>query len=135
MNQQVRDFMTKARVLFVIDGCGHCAKWKEFIERLNLEVPIEKRIRVINCTNYNSLGIEDYQIIKLFDKYMEGNYPFLFFEKVKLNGANSREECEAFIRSALHKNFIIPRVNNLLFEKKCRYSKVNFLGKKTIICE
>lgn len=135
MNQQIKEFMIKARILFVIDGCSRCQKWKEFIEALNLEVPIEKRVKVINATNYNSLGIIDYPVIKLFDKYMEGNYPFLFFEGVLLNGANSREEAEAFIRGALHNDFIIKRNNHFLFNNECKYVEKGLFRKKIIVCK
>jgi len=135
MNQQIRNFISKARILFVTDGCIRCQKWKEFIEKLNIEVPIEKRIKVITCTNYNSLGIVDYPVIKLFDKYMEGNFPFLFFEGVQLNGANSRIEVEAFIKGALNNDFIIKRNNPYMFNEECKYLNKGLLNKKTLVCQ
>ena len=129
MNESLR----KIRVLFVISLCSQCAKYKEFIERLNMELPINKRIRVIDSTNLNSLGIWDYSILKVFDSYMKGNYPFLFLDGMLFNGANSKEECESFLRAYLHNEFIIKRENPMMFEKNCRYEKKLF-GRKVLIC-
>ncbi|MDD5651220.1 MAG: hypothetical protein PHF86_12525 [Candidatus Nanoarchaeia archaeon] len=121
MNQQIREFIRKARILFIIDGCQHCAKFKEFIERENLTVPLNKRVRVINMDASNSLGLLDYSITKLFDQYMDGNFPFLFFDGKLLQGANTKEECEAFIRASFTKDLIVPKYNPHLFNKDCRY--------------
>lgn len=132
MNFQIRNFMLNSRILFVIDGCEHCAKWKSVVDRINIEVPVNKRIRVIDCTSYNLLGITNNPLIRLFDQYLSG-YPSLFYNKAHLEGANSKEEVEAFIRSALHDDFIVPRYNGLLFNLKCKFKKTIF-GKNTILC-
>lgn len=134
MNQQIREFLRKSRILVVIDGCPRCAKYKEFIERKNLNVPINKRVRVINATNYNSLNISDYKILELLDSYMEGNFPFLFFDGLLLNGANSKEEAEAFIDGLFNDDLIIKRDNPYLFQKECKYIPKGLFHKKTLVC-
>ena len=133
MNPQIREYLSKARLLMVINNCGRCAKWKEFIERENLTVPLEKRIRVINCTSSNSLSVIDYNIINTFDKYMEGNFPFLFLDGKLIQGANSKEECEAYVKAVFHKDLIVPRHNQFMFDKNCKYVKKGF--KTRLICE
>lgn len=130
---QIRQIYFNSRILFVIDGCPHCMNYKRFIERLNLELPFEKRIRVINATVFNTLGIVDDPMIGLFDKYIDG-YPTLFLNGIKITGANSQEEAEAFIKAAVHKDFIVPRDNPYLFDKDCRYSKNKF-GRKILTCK
>ncbi|HJX49871.1 MAG TPA: hypothetical protein VJ438_00230, partial [Candidatus Nanoarchaeia archaeon] len=89
---QIRKMFMKARILFVLDNCHFCARWKEFIERINIELPIEKRIKVIDMTIYERLGVSTNPLIKLFYKYIPDKYPSLFFEGVILTGANSRVE-------------------------------------------
>lgn len=118
----------------VIQNCSMCAKYKDFIESLNMELPINKRIRVIDSTNLNSLGVWDYGILKLFDGYMKGNYPFLFLDGMLFSGANSQAECEAFVRAYLHKDFIIERENSMMFNKSCRYEKKGIFGRKVLLC-
>jgi hypothetical protein len=134
MNLQVKEYIMKARILVVIDGCTLCAKYKEFIERENLTVPINKRVRVINATNFNSLGVTDYPILNVLDKYMKGSFPFLFFDGILLNGANSKDEAEAFIRGAFNKDLIVKVENPFLFTKNCKYVKRGFFGKRTLVC-
>jgi len=131
---QEKDFLIRARVLFVINNCGRCANWKEFIDRLNMQLPRNKRIRVVNATNLNSIGVWDYSILKTFDRFMVGNYPFLFLGGKEYPGANSETECEAFLRAYLHKEFIINRENPDLFNKNCRYEKKGIFGRKVLIC-
>lgn len=130
---QLNGSLRKSRCLFVIESCPRCQLWKYFIESLNMELPINKRIRVINSTNLNSLGVWDYGVLRIFDSYMKGNYPFLFLDGMLFTGANSKEECEAFLRAYLHKEFIIERENSMMFNKSCRYEK-KFLGRKILIC-
>lgn len=134
MSQQVRQkIFLNGRFLFIKDGCHLCMKWKEFVERVNMELPIEKKIRIINCTVYETLGIVDNEFIKVFDSYFE-NYPTLFLEGNKLPYTNSREETEAFIRAYLHDDFIIPRRNPLLFDQQCSWVKKGLFGRKTLVC-
>jgi hypothetical protein len=132
---QLRNVYMKARVVFVIQGCPRCAKYKEFVERFNLELPINKRIRVVDATNFNSLGIVDNPLIDLFDKYIPDSFPVLFLDGMRISYANSREEAEAFVRGYLHKEFIIPRENQYMFNKKCKVVPKGFFKKPTIICE
>lgn len=134
MNQQVRDFMLKVRILFVIDSCSRCAIFKDFIDGENMGVKLDKQVRVINVTNLNSLGVFDKSILKIFDKYLRGNFPFLFFDGCLLTGANSREEVEAFIRGALHKDYILERENPYLFKGNCKYVDKGFFRRKTLAC-
>lgn len=131
---ELNESMRKVRLLAVIQNCSLCAKYKTFIERMNLELPMEKRIRVINSTNLNSLGVFDYGVLRVFDKFMKGSYPFLFLDGMLFNGANSSDECEAFLRAYLHKEFIIDRENPFLFNKNCRYEKKGIFGRKVLIC-
>ena len=76
----IHPLLSKGRFLFVVDDCEHCAIWKEFIESINQELEIDKRITIIDCTIYHDFGIVDDQRILLFMPYLQGEYPVLFFE-------------------------------------------------------
>lgn len=125
--------LKNARVLFVQDGCEICLRWKKFIERFNLEIKPEKRIEVIDATNLSRNEIFDHPLLKIFDKYIF-HFPVLFLDGRKIPWANSPEEAEAFVRSYLHEDFIIPQENPLLFEVKCRNVKRRF-HEPQIVCE
>jgi len=123
-----------ARVLFVLEGCPYCRAWKKFIERINFELEDKKKIEVVDATNFSVYGIYDDPLLRIFDKYITG-YPTMFIEGTRISGANSRAEAEAFLRTFVHEDFLIPQNNPFLFEKECRIVKHGFFNKKTLVCD
>jgi len=133
-----RELFMKSRILFIRSKCPFCGKWLEFIERLNLNLPIDKRIKVVNCAKFDEFGIVDHPLILKYRKYIDG-YPLLFFEGQKISGANSREELEAFIKVKMSDDFLngvdfmTDKGTSILFDKSCSFKKT-FLGKR-VVCE
>lgn len=138
-NYYYNQIYRKARVLFVIQNCPHCLIWKRFIDGLNNDVKINKRILIVDATNFSEYGIYDNPMLRVFEKKIvkDGvmDFPVLFFEGTKVTNASSRAEVEAFIRACLHNDFIIPRENPYLFNKKCRFVKSGLFGTKLIMCD
>jgi hypothetical protein len=128
-----RRLFRNTRVLFVIDRCPYCAIWKEFIDRLNVNLPIQKRIKVIDCTFQNQFGMIEHPLIKVFDKYLD-SYPVLFFEGQKITETNSRVEIEAWLKTRMRDEFMNPVNIPYLFTKECSYQKRPLLG-RTIVCQ
>jgi len=134
----IHPLLTKGRVLFIRDGCDYCKKWDKFIYKLNTELKLNKRIKIIDCTNYHNHGIIDNPIIKLFENFLE-EYPTLFFEGEIKRGVNSVLECKAWLitRLLVGGDFIFPRIPEYLptlekysiFNLDCKHHK----GR--IICE
>lgn len=132
----INRLLTHGRFLFIRDGCDACKKWKQFIYFLNAELKLNKRIRVIDCTNYHDYGIIDNPIIKLFDEYID-DYPTLIIEGERKVGTNSLIECKAWLKTRLFNDFIFPQEPEyleeldryMMFNQKCRFKK----GR--IICE
>lgn len=139
MIPQLNNFFRKARILFVEDNCTYCAIWKSFIERINMQVKIDKGIRVIDVTKFERFDICENPLLKVFEKYIE-NYPTLFFDGMRIDGANSREEAEAYILSALRNDFIVKdnpileQTNRFIFDRECQYVKKGLFRKKTLVC-
>lgn len=133
MMPQLNRFFSKARVLFIRDNCPICRNWKKIVERFNMEVPISKRIRIVDCTKHYNFGIVEDPLLNVFYEYIKG-YPTLFFEGAMINGANSVAEAEAYIKSALHNDFIVERENRFLFKKECKFIKEGRFKKKRIFC-
>ena len=133
-----RDLFMKSRVLFIKSRCRHCGIYLEFIERFNLNLPIDKRIKVINCAKFDEFGIVDHPLILKYKRYIDG-YPILFFEGQKISGTNSREELEAFLKVKLYGDFLngtnmmTDSGNSIIFDKDCSFRKT-FLGRR-IVCE
>lgn len=121
----------KYRVLFIRSSCPHCRLYCKFIERLNANLPIEKRIRIVDAemTKYK---IVENQLISLFDKSLDG-FPCLFIDGIKKSGINSTYEARAWLESYLNSDFVITEENNLMFNKECEYKKTLF-GRR-LICK
>ena len=121
--QLVHPLLLKGRFLFVVDDCNYCKVWKAFVDRLNKDLEIGKRIIIVDCTKYHNFGIIEHPIIRLFYRYVEGVYPVLFFEGGRKDGANSVIEAETWLRSRLEGDFVYPQRNPYLFRKECRFIK------------
>ena len=133
-----RELFMKKRILFVMKSCSHCAKWLEFIERVNTNMPLNKRIEVIDCSKWQETGIPDNFLIKQYARYIDG-FPCLFFEGKKISGANSREELESSINVLCIDDFYyLPNITtsqgkSILFNKECRFK--NTIWGRRIICK
>lgn len=137
MNEFQIKMIQNARLLFVVDNCPKCRTFKSFIERYNTEVPVSKRIKVIDLTNYTDYGMLN-PIEVQFRKFIsEGgfiNFPILIFDGTITQGASSRAEAEALIKVAFDKDFIIQRQNPFLFNKRCRYEKKGVFKGVGLVC-
>lgn len=137
----MREIFLNSRILFVVEHCPYCKIWKQFVERINISLKIEKRISVIDCTAYHEYGIVEDERILLFMQYINGSYPVLFIDGRRKDGTNSRTEAEAWLRSKLFDDFEIPQKNKWLakiksyerFEKECEIIQRGIFKKK-IIC-
>lgn len=128
-----KELLEKSRVLFVKNGCPYCRLYYYFIEELNFNLPIEKRIKVINCSSYEQFGVAESYLIEIFAPYFN-SYPTLFIDGRKVSGSNTLEELESWCKSYLSKDFIIPENNNFYFDaKQCHFIQKGF--KKEVVCE
>ena len=127
--------LLKHRILFYIQGCEHCLIYKKIIGNYNMRLPVNKQIHLINCTLYHDWGIIEHPLIRVYKKYLNDTYPTLFFEGIKINGASSIVETEAFLRKLVEEDFIVKEYNEFSFKKNCYYKDYKGdLGKK-LVCE
>ncbi len=123
-------YMTR-RVLFYEKRCPYCSIWLEFIERFNMNMNPNKRIELIDCTTWQETGMSNNPLITKYASYIDG-FPCLFFEGRKISGANSREECEAFLRVLCANDFKLPERMPPTFDYDCKY--VRTIWGKRILC-
>lgn len=128
-----REILQKSRVLFIKDGCPHCGKYYPFIEKANMNLPVEKRIKVINCTSYEQFGVAESYLIGIFTPYFNA-YPTLFIDGLKVSGSNSVPETQAWVYSYLSRDFITPEDNPYYFDgANCHFITKGF--SKQVVCE
>lgn len=118
-------------VAFVINGCVHCKVLKSIIDRFNINLPIEKRIRIVNCSRSIELGITE-PLIELYDKEIKG-YPTLFIGRQRIDGADTKEEYQQFLLTLLEDDLIIKEHNPYKFDKECHFKDTIF--GRTPICQ
>ena len=125
--------------IFSIRGCGYCRLYCEFIETINLKLPLYKQIKIIDATMYHDYGIITNSLIPIFIKYYKGGYPSFFINGELISGANSVEELKARIIPYFSDYFIIKedlstevdgKEYEWLFDKDCRYVKKGLFGGK-----
>ena len=127
-----RELFMDKRIIFVLSFCPFCGIWLEFVERFNSNMPPDKRVDIIDCSKWQETGIPDNPLINKYSKYITG-FPVLFFEGRKIEGTNSREEAEAFLKVLCANDFKLPTSIPYLFDKDCSY-KNTFLGRR-IVCQ
>lgn len=123
------------RICFVISQCEHCAVIKSFLDRFNLNLPLERQIRILDCTRYHDLGIIDHPLIREYKDYIRGTYPLIFIGFQKLEGATTEQEVHTFLIERLKADLILERHNPYAFDKTdCRWVK-NTFGVRRLICQ
>jgi len=130
----IHPLLYKARVLFVIENCSHCSIWKEFVDRMNLEVSHDKMIEIIYCDKYHDFGIIENPKLRLFYPYFQGSYPTMFFDGIKISGTNSLAEAEATLMVLFDQDFNNPTYNPNMFNKSCSYVKRGIF-KNEVFCK
>jgi len=127
----------KGRFLFIVDNCIKCDIYEEFIEEINSELKPEKRIEVMNLSNYHDYGIIDDLRMLSFLPYIKKSgfieYPILFIDGSRKDYINSRVEAEAWVRARVHEDFLSYQYNPYMFNKECQFGKRGILKRK-IIC-
>jgi len=95
-----------------------------------MQLKPNKRIKIIDCTSYDMYGICVDPIVKLYEDELDG-YPVFFNGDSRKDGAESVEECKAWLFAICFNDFIFPQKNPflstidkpLLFNKTCRHSR------------
>ena len=126
------EMFRKCNVLFIIDNCSKCRILCEFIERINLKLPIEERIKIVNCTYYQNYKIIDNPLLLIFNKHFDG-FPTLFFKGIKIAGSNSRIESETYLNALLQDKYVIKEYDERKFEKECEFKRRGII--KGVICK
>ena len=126
-----KEILMGSRVLFVKNGCLYCRIYYLFIEYLNMNLPLNKRIKIVNCTNYELYGVAEDNLINIFYEHMQG-YPTLFIDGLKVSGSNTINELKAWLYAYLDKELLISIDNPYMFNHQCKFEKIGF--KKRVIC-
>jgi len=83
----MRERKPNGRFLIVRNGCPYCSKVKKILPKINMRLPFNKRIRIVNNTNTELFGIKSNFIQnKIRDENFTG-YPIIYYEGSMILGA------------------------------------------------
>lgn len=93
------------RFLIVESGCPFCAKYFPVIQKINMLLSPERRIKIINV-NELEWNINFSPIIDLVK--WKGT-PFLYISGIVSEGITTKEYAEGFLMAVLEKEFLIQK--------------------------
>lgn len=92
------------RVLLTRMGCKGCREYLRAIPIINLRLPIEKRIKVINCFEYEEWGLKNHPIL---DRITFNDYPVLYLDGILIEGVAWVEQIKKFLEKYLKSEFVV----------------------------
>lgn len=95
------------RKLLVKSGCVHCRKTIVPVDRINLRLPIEKRIHTVDARMREDFGIQNEPIIDKLLKAEGDAYPTLIIDGLKVTGFLSKSQVKAFLDGFLDDEKVI----------------------------
>ena len=127
------EIFRKLNVIFITDNCSRCRILCEFIERINIKLPINERFKIVNCTYYQKFGIITDPLIQMYSKHFDG-FPTIFFKNgIKISGASTRIEMEIILKTLFHELFVVHEDNPYIFNKECEFTKNRLFG--GVVCK
>ena len=91
-------------ILFEKSSCPYCRKLIVPTESINLNIPTKKRLRNVDCLNYEMWGMKDEPIMSLFNF---DSYPTLFIGGKKVTKFLSKEQYKSLLEGFFEKDLII----------------------------
>lgn len=126
----------KQSVAFLLSRCSHC-KLASAINRNNMKLPINERIKIVFCDYYVKCGIPDDPIILDYAKHFTG-FPTFFIkldngEVARISGINTWIELESILNTAFRNRYIIKEENFAYNVANCKPRKEGIFKNK-IFC-
>jgi len=95
------------RVLVTRRGCEACLEYLRFLPAMNLRLPLEKQIRIIDNFEWEEFYIKRHLIQDKFDRGDFDDYPILYLDGALIRKALWAEQLKKFLEKYLSKDFLI----------------------------
>jgi len=86
------------RFLFVKRGCKACLEFKRVIPRLNLLLPINLQIRILENWEYEVFGVKTHLIQERLTPEEFTDYPLLYMDGIIYTGGQASSIINSFLR-------------------------------------
>jgi len=94
------------RVLLVESGCPGCKEYLRVIPKINLRLPIDKRIKIVDCFEWEQFGFKSHPIMDNFDRDDFQDYPLLYLNGILITGVLWAEQLKIFLEKYLEEDFL-----------------------------
>jgi len=95
-----------ARLLLYESGCPGCKEYLKVIPKLNLRLPIDKKIILKNCFEWEQFGFKSHPIMDSFSRDNFKDYPLLYLDEILIVGVLWSEQLKKFLISYLKEEFL-----------------------------
>jgi hypothetical protein len=96
-----------SRFLLSKRGCPFCNDSVRVINRMNLKLPIDKQIRILDCADWEEFGVMNIPLIKTFSRMGFDSYPFLYIDGIVFEPSPTPEQLNILLSKMLGEDFII----------------------------
>ena len=87
-------------------GCIYCLQMVKVINKVNLRLSIEKKIRIIDCSDSHEFGLNNIPLMKkLHNDGFKDGYPFLFIDGLVIEPFATVEQGLHFFKEFLNDDF------------------------------
>ncbi len=94
------------RFLLVRSGCPHCREFLKAIRIVNLKLPLEKKIKIIDCAEWENYGIIIEPVMEKFEKDgLKEGYPLCFIDGIIIEPA-PKDVLKVYVEKLLEEDLI-----------------------------
>ena len=98
------------RLLIIRRMCPYCRRMIEVVSKINLRLPIDKKIHIIDCYEYEEFDLENLPIMKKLEKDgLSEGFPFLYIDGICLENAPTPKQMEILLQTFLKQDLLYLR--------------------------
>jgi len=94
------------RVLLYKQGCPACLEYLRVVPKINLRLPIGKKIELKDCSEWENFGLRSHPIMDKFNDEDFQDYPLLYLDGILIIGIAWAEQLKIFLETRFKEEFI-----------------------------
>jgi len=94
------------RLLLFTRGCNGCLQYLKILPKINMRLPIDKQIKMVNCSEFEEFGLKTHPIMDRFNSEDFQSYPLLYLDCILIKGVAWSEQLKIFLETYLKEDFI-----------------------------
>jgi len=92
--------------MLVKRGCPYCRMASSVINLINLRLPVEKRIRIIDNFHWEEFRVDLIPAVKILSRRGFDSYPFIYIDGVVVDNVPTPKILKTYLNTLLQGDFI-----------------------------